>query len=69
MISYNYRAGRKKFFLIPADGAQKVIWELPRASWTYYQLRNLLQHSHFLNSAPESLRVPDKTCSDLLIIS
>ena len=25
-----------KFFFMPADGAQKVVWELHPASWTYY---------------------------------
>ena len=25
-----------KFFFMPADGAQKVVWGLPPASWTYY---------------------------------
>ena len=51
---HNTGLAGKKFFLTPADGVQKVIWELPPASWTYYQLRNILQHFHFLNSAPES---------------
>ena len=49
-----------KFFFMPADGAQKVVWELPPAGWTYYALRNLLQHSHFLNAQDLDTRIPDK---------
>ena len=44
----------KKFFCMPAGGAQKVVRGLPPTSWTYYPYRNLLQYFQKVYAAPET---------------